>query len=235
MSEHADYDAVGISDKETADAPRLIDWAVDHIVAASHGLGVRPVNSLPRSHVYTHGWQGWLHAPGCEHDLRLAGTEPEVAAAEGALLQSQHAGIERARRVVVGGLVIGNDAANGDRASLAQARLWDREPAFRGTLALQPDTDVRFFEYGRFRQYRSPTPPTARGGGETSATIERCRAERSVAVRARSDAYRVMPQEPAAQRIQLGAVETEPQRRHRCRAAEARRYHLRQPEVTPYG
>jgi hypothetical protein len=58
----------------------------------------------------------------------LAGTEPEVAAAEGALLQSQHVAMERARRVVVPGLVIRNDAAYRDRASLAQVRLWDREP-----------------------------------------------------------------------------------------------------------
>ena len=106
---------------------------------------MRRIDGSPRTDVHTHVGQHGLYARWRENDLRLPGSEADVAAAEGALLQTQHSCVEGARGLEVRRLVVGHDASNGHpqqcrstqglTASLIRAG-FERLPAASAAVAL---------------------------------------------------------------------------------------------------
>src|SRR4051794_26771037 len=111
-----------IADEEATDAPWLVDRTVDHLVPGPYRLGVRRVDGCARIDVHAHVGQHGLHAWRREEDLRLAGPEADVTAAEFALLETEHSRIERARGLQIRRFVVGHDASRGHQPSLAGRR-----------------------------------------------------------------------------------------------------------------
>src|SRR4051812_19809825 len=113
VRQHADDDAVRIANEEAADAPGLVDRAVDDLVPGLQRLGMRRIDGRPRADVHAHVGQRGLDAGRREEDLGLAGSEADVPAAEAALLEAEHLRVERARGLDVHRLVVGHDAPDG--------------------------------------------------------------------------------------------------------------------------
>src|SRR4029079_2369921 len=127
---------VRIADEEATHAPGLVDRAVDHVVAAPHGLRMRRVDGGAGLEVDPDVGQHGLHAGRREEDLRVAGPEADVTAAERALLEAQHARVEVARGLEIRRHVVGHDALDSHTPILAYgassrvamtmtARSWD--------------------------------------------------------------------------------------------------------------
>jgi hypothetical protein len=101
VSQHADHDTVRIANEEATDAPRLVNWTVDDLVPGLYCFSMRRIDGCRRIDVHAHVGQHGLHTGRREEDLRLAGSEADVAAAEVPLLEPEHARIEGARGLEV--------------------------------------------------------------------------------------------------------------------------------------
>ena len=72
-----------------------------HVVPGPDYFGVRRIDGFARIDVHAHVGQHGLHARRREDDLRLAGTETDVTAAEAAFLEPEHPCVEGARGLEV--------------------------------------------------------------------------------------------------------------------------------------